>query len=138
MKKKQVQHLFNFTLNLIQKDIGIGETDNIQLQKYIDKIGLSKFLGIYAWDTIPTMINNQSCIVNLDKSTESGSHWISLYKYKNKIYMYDSFNRKISDFRKVDIDKNMYQKNRQTDCGQRSIAFLTLVQIIGLYDTLKL
>ena len=138
MKKKQVQNLFNFTLNLIQKDIGTHETDNIQLQKYIDKIGLSNFLGIYAWDTIPTMINNQSCIVNLDKSTESGSHWISLYKYKNKIYMYDSFDRKISNFRKVEIDSNMFQNSTETDCGQRSIAFLVLVEIIGLYDTLKL
>ena len=138
MKKKQVQNLFNFTLNLIQKDIGTHETDNIQLQKYIDKIGLSNFLGIYAWDTIPKMKNNQSCIVNLDKSNQSGTHWISLYKYKNKIYMYDSFNRKISDFRKVDIDSNMFQNSTETDCGQRSIAFLVLVEIIGLYDTLKL
>ena len=95
-------------------------------------------MGIYAWDTIPKMKNNQSCIVNLDKSTESGSHWISLYKYKNKIYMFDSFDRKISYFRKVDIDKNMYQKNNQADCGQRSISFLALVEIIGLSDTLKL
>ena len=138
MKKKQVQNLFNFTLNLIHKDIGKNETDNIQLQKYVDRIGLSNFLGIYAWDTIPKMKNNQSCIVNLDKSTESGSHWISLYKYKNKIYMFDSFDRKISYFRKVDIDKNMYQKNNQADCGQRSISFLALVEIIDLSDTLKL
>ena len=29
MKKKQVQNLFNFTLNLIHKDIGKNETDNI-------------------------------------------------------------------------------------------------------------
>ncbi len=138
MKKKQVQNLFNFTLNLIQKDIGTDETDNIQLQKYIDKIGLSNFLGVYAIDTIPTMTNNQSCIVNLDKSTQSGSHWISLHKHKNKIYMFDSFDRKISNFRKVEIDSNMFQKSMETDCGQRCIAFLTLVQIIGLHDTLKL
>ena len=138
MKKKQVQNLFKFTLNLIHKDIGKNETDNIQLQKYIDKIGLSNFLGIYAWDTIPKMKNNQSCIVNLDKSNQSGSHWISLYKYKNTIYMYDSFDRKISNFRKVEIDSNMFQSSTETDCGQRSIAFLVLVEIIGLYDTLKL
>ena len=80
----------------------------------------------------------ESCIINLDTSKQPGSHWVALYQYKNKTYMFDSFDRKISSFKKVEIDKAVTQKPKELDCGQRSVAFLALVESIGLNDTLKL
>lgn len=136
MKKKDVQHLYEYTLNEVQKELGTGITSDIQLNKYCTF--LPKFRGTHAWDEQPKLKNLESCIINLDKSNQPGSHWVALYRYKNKTYIYDSFDRKISNFRRVDIDKAVMQKSRELDCGQRCVAFLALVESIGLNETLKL
>lgn len=136
MRKKDVQALYEFTLNEVQKTLGAGITNDEQLNKYCTF--LPKFKGTHAWDELPKLKNLESCIINLDKSNQPGSHWVAIYKYKNKTYMFDSFDRKISNFRKVEIDKAVMQKPKENDCGQRSIAFLALVESIGLSNTLKL
>ena len=136
LNKKQVQHLYEFVLNEVQKDLGSGITSDEQLNKYCNF--LPNFKGAHAFDKIPKLKNLESCIANLDKSNKSGSHWVALFKYKNKTYVFDSFDRKISHFIRVDIDKAVMQKPKEEDCGQRSVAFLALVASIGLNDTLKL
>ena len=136
MRKKEVQHLYEFTLNQIQKDLGSGITSDEQLEDYCTF--LPKFRGIHAWDKTPKLKNLECCIINLDTSDQPGSHWVALYKYKTKTYMFDSFDRKISSFRKIEIDSAVRQKPKEEDCGQRCIAFLALVETIGLTDTLKL
>ena len=136
MKKSQVQKLYIFTLDKIQKDLGNGITDSDEINDYCRF--LPHFRGTHAFDQIPKLNNYQSCIINLDKSTQSGSHWMALYKYKNKNYLFDSFDRKITTFTKVEIDKNVTQNPKELDCGQRSVAFLALVETIGLHDSLKL
>ena len=136
LNKKEVQLLYEYTLKEVQKDLGNGITNDEQLNKYCTF--LPKFRGTHAWDEIPKLKNLECCIINLDTSNQPGSHWVAIYKYKNKMYMFDSFDRKISTFRKVEIDKAVTQKPKELDCGQRSIAFLALVKSIGLTDTLKL
>jgi hypothetical protein len=37
--------------------------------------------------------NDQFFIINNEPSNSRGEHFIAVYKYKNKFYMYDSFNR---------------------------------------------
>ena len=136
LNKKQVQHLYEYALLEVQKDMGTGITSDEQLNDYCRF--LQDFRGSHAWDKIPKLKNMQSCIANLDTSKQSGSHWVALFKYKDNIYMFDSFDRKISNFIRVDIDKPVMQKPKEEDCGQRCIAFLALVASIGLNDTLKL
>ena len=136
MNKRNVQHLYEYTLNEVQKDLGSGITNDEQLNKYCTF--LPKFRGTHAFDKIPKLKNLESCIANLDKSNQPGSHWVGLYKYKNKTYVFDSFDRKISHFKRVDIDKAVMHKPKENDCGQRSFAFLALVASIGLSNTLKL
>jgi len=44
------------------------------------------FRGVYAMDTLPKIEDwdkPSSCICNLDRSTEPGSHWISIFYPKN-------------------------------------------------------
>ena len=136
LNKKQVQHLYLFTLKEIQKHMGNGITSDAEINEYCRF--LQDFRGTHAWDKIPKLKNMESCILNLDTPNQRGSHWIALYQYKNKTYMFDSFDRKIASFRKVEIDKSVMQTPKELDCGQRSIAFLALVKSIGLNDTLKL
>jgi hypothetical protein len=136
MRKKDVQYLFDFTLNEIQKDLGQGITSDEQINEYCTF--LPNFLGAFAWDQIPKLKNMESCIINLDKSNQPGSHWVALFKFKKKIYIFDSFDRKISNFKRVDIDKIVTQGKKELNCGQRSISFLVLVETLGLNNTLKL
>jgi hypothetical protein len=136
MRKKEVHHLYEFALCEIEKDLGAGITSDAEINEYCTF--LPYFLGAYAWDEIPKLKNLDSCIVNLDTSDQNGSHWIAIYRYKNKTYMFDSFDRKITKYKKVDIDKIVTQKPRELNCGQRCIAFLVLVEILGINDTLKL
>ena len=131
-----MQHLYEYTLAEIQKHMGTGITSDAEISDYCRF--LQDFRGTHAWDKIPKLKNMESCIINLDTSNQPGSHWVAIYKLKNKMYMFDSFDRKISSFKKVEIDKAVTQKPKELDCGQRSIAFLTLIESIGLTDTLKL
>ena len=115
LNKKEVQHLYEFTLNQVQKHMGTGITSDAEINDYCRF--LQNFRGTHAWDKIPKLKNMESCILNLDTSDQPGSHWIALYQYKNKTYMFDSFDRKISSFRKVEIDKAVTQKPKELIVG---------------------
>lgn len=74
------------------------------------------FVGVFASDQIPKLKNKQCCILNLDRSDQGGSHWISVYKDGKKNLTYDSFG--------VDADYDSEQMIEEKDCGARSISFL--------------
>ena len=55
---------------------------------------LKKFLnfeGCYSKDQIPLIENNKSLIFNLENSHQSGSHWVSLSRKNDDIFIFDSF-----------------------------------------------
>ena len=87
------------------------------------------FVGVFASDLIPKLKNKQCCILNLDRSDQGGSHWISVYKDGKKNLTYDSFGRESSKIipslkNVVDADYDSEQMIEEEDCGSRSIAFL--------------
>jgi hypothetical protein len=99
----------------------------------IDDVGKillgNDFVGVFASDMIPRLKNTQCCVLNLDRSDQSGSHWIAVYKVGKKNLTYDSFGRKsskiIPSLKNVeDADYDVEQMIEQEDCGARSIAFL--------------
>ena len=49
------------------------------------------FSGCYSKDQIPLIENNKSLIFNLQNSNQKGSHWISLSRKNNNIFIFDSF-----------------------------------------------
>jgi len=53
----------------------------------------SRYYGTYPRDILPQYIPNDSgIIINTDKSTQSGEHWVAVYKSTNGIPVYfDSF-----------------------------------------------
>ena len=65
---------------------------NIDLIHYVQKLNISHFRGVFMRDTIPKKPYEEECgIVNLNTSTELGSHWLCYYKKGvNRIY-FDSF-----------------------------------------------
>ena len=49
------------------------------------------YLSTFSKDEIPLIENNKSLIFNLQNSNEKGSHWCSLSRKNNKIFIFDSF-----------------------------------------------
>ena len=51
----------------------------------------NSYLNTFSKDEIPLIENNKSILFNLQNSNEKGSHWISLSRKDNNIFIFDSF-----------------------------------------------
>ena len=60
------------------------------------------FSGTFSKDQIPLIENNKSLIFNLQNSDQKGSHWLSLSRKNNNIFIFDSFGI-------GDIPNNLYK-----------------------------
>ena len=50
------------------------------------------FIGCFSKDKIPLIENNKSIIMNLNNSSDLGSHWIALKRANNNtVFVFDSF-----------------------------------------------
>lgn len=70
---------------------------NLYLRKLLkDSLQVKTFRDVYSADTIPKDLlrdgEKSSCIVNLSKRDETGSHFITLVINKKSITVYDSLN----------------------------------------------
>jgi hypothetical protein len=99
------------------------------------KLGIH-FKGVYASDQIPVLNDlHKYAILNLDKSTQSGSHWIAVAYEDNKIYVFDSFGRQsikiipsiyksYSANKIIDTDHDAEQTEDEKNCGALSLTWL--------------
>lgn len=92
--------------------------------------GKKKFRGIYPIDLLPSNKKAGIYIVNLDPSTESGSHWVALETGRKNIY-FDSYgmaprDRRLKKFLGKKYEKNLkrLQHPLSTTCGQWCLYFL--------------
>jgi len=112
----------------------------------LDRVGRKllgiKFKGVFPSDKIPILNDLKPyCILNLDRSDESGSHWISLGKLNKGSIVYDSFGRchtqiipnlKYSGNGRIsNTDRDSEQEIHQSDCGARCLAFLVVLDKYG-------
>ena len=89
------------------------------------------FSGTFSKDEIPLIENNKSLIFNLQNSNQPGSHWISLSRKDNNIFIFDSFgigyiSKNIYDiYKNFNIITNIYRiQDINSDlCGLFSILF---------------
>ena len=49
------------------------------------------YLNTFSKDEIPLIENNKSLIFNLQNSDQAGSHWLSISRKNNNIFIFDSF-----------------------------------------------
>ena len=100
-----------------------------------------KFKGVFPSDKIPKL-NDLSpyCILNVDKSTESGSHWVALVKNGEDSILYDSFGRgsklipalRFSGNGRIISDTDDSEQTLDaTDCGARSLGFCVFFDKYG-------
>ena len=121
---------YETNLTLLEDILGDGSTDNIELNKVGKYLFGNLFIGVYSADQMPLLKNNQMCIVNTDD--KAGIHWCGCYKYKNKTYVYDSFDRDVKSLSKywknkhnwINANKDRDQSYSESNCGQRSICWL--------------
>lgn len=116
-----------------------GTTDTTELKKAGDRY-IHHFNGVYSADRIPTINDNESCIVNLDDHDEDGTHWVALVRISDIIYFYDSFGRTYSNLlsglnngtlKVVNAERDAEQHIDELNCGQRCLAFLYMVNQYG-------
>ena len=123
-------------LTLLMDLIGSKSTDNMELSRIGTYLFGKKFVGVYSSDKMPTLKNNEMCIVNTDDSKSPGMHWIACYKYKNKTFVYDSFDRDVKSLSEhwkrkhnwVNANRDRDQSYKEENCGARAICWLMSFQ----------
>ena len=50
-----------------------------------------RFIGVYSRDNLPDKIKDGAYVVNLDKYSDIGTHWIALYVNNKTVTYFDSF-----------------------------------------------
>ena len=109
-----------------------------------------KFLGVFSQDTIP-LHKKGYMIFNVDTHDEKGSHWIGCYSTDKCLYIYDSFGRHSERLLPILMNKlhkkKIHFKDSQHDaeqygdsqiCGQLSLAWLCIVESMGIRKALKI
>ena len=148
--EKEAEQLYNYYLTKkVYPLIGDKTTYLTELLGAGKKLFGVKFKGVFPSDKVPKLNDLAPyCILNLDRSDEPGSHWISLAKLDDVTLVYDSFGR---DYKKIipnldysgngrikNTDRDAEQKILQSDCGARCIAFLMVLDKHGKDMAMKI
>ena len=99
---------------------------NFDLIKYARMLKIKNFRGVFMRNNLPTECSCTECgIVNLNKTSERGSHWVCYYKTDSTRIYFDSFGQVTP----IEIQKYLKTKNeflhsenviqRNTDIVQR-------------------
>lgn len=146
-------HVYNTEVNNVIHAIGTnGITYNDQLENFCKRVIPQRFnfLGVFPQDFDQCIINRytQCCLIfNTSQLSQEGVHWMALWKENNKKFMYDSFGRnpsKLVPFLNRGLNGGVYyedepeQKNKESNCGQRSIAWLLCCVKYGIKNAIKI
>ena len=114
---------------------------SIYIENVLSSMGLKRFAGVYASDKIPhELISRESFSIclNLDKSTESGSHWVVVLKKGTQLFYIDSlglgvYNNDIHQFLKlfkgpILINDTSIQSTSSPCCGFYAIFFCMMLE----------
>lgn len=105
--------------------------NNFQLEKLCKNIPY--FRGVFMRDSLPIRVWKYECgIVNLDKSSGNGTHWVAYVKKDKKVKYFDSFGNLqppielISYLKKSRIvyNRRRYQSFSSKNCGELCFKFL--------------
>ena len=131
--------LYNKVLVKIEKIIGSGSTSDVQLLDLCNKLFGQRFKGVYAFDDTFELKHSEMAIFNLDTKKQPGSHWCAVVKDKRHYITYDSFGRNIN-LKKNNImtEDDPEQNINESNCGQRSVAWLVVVSVKGIKTALTI
>ena len=90
------------------------------------------FVGVFSKNNVSKLKNNQSTIVNLANSNDTGTHWIAMKYVDKKLFYFDSYGIPYIP----DVIKNQYsddkiitniyriQSDLSVECGKFCIMFI--------------
>jgi len=78
-----------------------------ELLRYVKVLNIPNFRGVMMRDELPAKPQEVECgVLNLNMSTEKGSHWVTWYKSNKDRYYFDSFGEppplEVLDYLKTD------------------------------------
>ena len=134
--------LYRKVLRQIEKELGIGSTDDTQLEETGTEIFGPAFKGVFPSNKVPRLTQKQPYLIaNTDRANQPGTHWLALARYlknPNMVFLYDSFGRPtdelvpwISKQKVVDAELDAEQKEVESNCGQRCLAWLVVFDEMG-------
>lgn len=146
LTEKQAVNIFNEIYRDVVKEMGHdGTTNSRELMEFGKRFWGNKFLGVFPQDKLPAVMYNQKntkyALLNVDTAGFPGTHWVALAGVpgSHKIMVYDSFGRDTSKLlpllkkgKTIDTDHDAEQKKIQDSCGQFSLAWLILIDMVGL------
>ena len=129
-------------IDIIYPIVGKKTTNGGDLENVCKMFLGNKFNGVYPSDMIPRLTNHKKyAILNLDDSTQGGSHWVAIAKMKNNVMLFDSYGRKGAKIipylgksgngTVINVDEDADQKINEKNCGARCIAWLLLYDLWG-------
>jgi hypothetical protein len=135
---------------IVEPLIGDKSTYQHELESACIKLLGIEFKGVFPSDQIPVLNDlKRYAIINLDRSTEPGSHWVGIAFKNDKILVYDSFGRETvkilpalfrsgngSDIFATENDPE--QTQNETNCGARCLAWLLLFEHYGWRQAVKI
>ena len=87
-----IKHKYISILSLLRKEYGLKEKSTNELDEIMGQLMKKGYIGTLASDLYPLNKKGKSyCIMNTDGHKKSGTHWLAVYRDKNKVYVYDSF-----------------------------------------------
>ena len=136
------EKIYNEILKDVEKMVGDKTTYMDDLNKAGKKLLGIKFRGVFASNHIPRLNDlTPYCILNLDKSTEPGSHWVALAKTGDNSILFDSFGRDHKQIlpnlwysgngRIFSTEDDPEQKITEENCGAHVISFLVFLDKYG-------
>lgn len=138
--ERAVENEYKQNIKKIVKQLGSGATYTSQLTKYCKKLFGSKYKGTYSSDKLPTLTSKHPyAIVNVDTSSQPGSHWVGCCYTPRGMLIYDSFGRKTRHLMKniykkyttIDTDYDPEQRDSEKNCGSRCISWLIMCDKYG-------
>ena len=137
--------------NIIKKFFHVfGEdtTTNFDLLKYAKILRLKDFYVKMTDEINDLPENNFSAILNLQLTSQKGSHWVALYKKEgsDRLLYFDSYGlpvqkEVIEKYIKIRTADYQFQKMGETFCGQISLLFIYLLNngydYINIIDLFK-
>ena len=126
-------------MNIFSKNL--KPLTNYDIENLVKKLKIKNFRGVFMRDTLPNNINDIECgIVNLDLSTNKGTHWICYFKNVDYSYYFDPFGLdppiEVQKYLNSEIFLSTYQiQNFNTNhCGHYCLLMLKLLENFNFMD----
>ena len=133
---------YNSIVAVIERRMGKSTTtDNVELERMGHTLIGTKFKGAYASGGIPALAAKQPyAVVNNKAAASGGEHWLGIARIPRtgRVLVYDSYGRSHETLLpgalppgSHDTDRDIEQSVAQTNCGQRSLAWLVVFDKLG-------